>query len=136
MNNTTPQLIHAAVELVVGAGITFWLNRKISALSQKVGVLEDKLKFYENMVGQHHELIKKLFTLIESGSLGAVKIPQAPPAPFKTPETPAPTLLDSSPPLEVPQEIVADVAADTQALDAILSNEIRDIKIDRTASLT
>ena len=87
MNNfnshTTSQLIHAAVELVVGACITFWLNRKISKVSQKVGLLEDKLKFCENMLGQHHELIKKLFSIIENASRGSV--------PLTKPAKPEPT---------------------------------------------
>ena len=152
MNNTnsphTSQLIHAAVELVVGACITFWLNRKISTVSQKVGVLEDKLKFYENMLGQHHELIKKLFTIIERISSGG-KITKSPLESFKPPESSTHTLLE--PPV-ASHEAVTITATDTSdttdttdvmdttdtmaALDAILSNEINDIKIDRTASLT
>ena len=151
MNNThsphTSQLIHAAVELVVGACITFWLNRKISTVSQKVGILEDKLKFYENILGQHHELFKKLFALMENTS-GAPKIAKSPVESFKTPD-PTHTLLEtllpvgsaegsatagSAEPLsETNKEEIADSMA---ALDAILSNEIKDIKIDRTVSLT
>ena len=142
MNNThsphTSQLIHAAVELVVVACITFWLNRKISTVSQKVGILEDKLKFYENILGQHHELFKKLFALMENTS-GAPKIAKSPAESFKTPEAPTHTLLE--PQLMTSQEPVPvvekEAASDTMAaLDAILSNEIKDIKIDRTVSLT
>jgi len=147
MNNTntntnsphTSQLIHAAVELVVGACITFWLNRKISTVSKKVGLLEDKLKFFENLLGQHHELIKKLFANIEIASLGVAKITKSSPESFKTPEAPTHTLLE--PQLMASHEPVAvvekEAALDTMAaLDAILSNEIKDIKIDRTVSLT
>ena len=146
MNNTnsppTSQLIHAGVELVVGACITFWLNRKISTVSKKVGVLEDKLKFFENLLGQHHELIKKLFANIEIASLGVAKITKSSPESFKTPETPeAPTHTLLEPQLMASHEPVAvvekEAALDTMAaLDAILSNEIKDIKIDRTVSLT
>ncbi len=146
MNNsnshTTSQLIHAAVELVVGACITFWLNRKISAVSQKVGLLEDKLKFYENMLGQHHELIKKLFSIVENTARGSVPLtklvtPVTPvtvsPAAFSTSEsdpeikttwtTSLPTLIDKE-------------GTDSAELDAILSSEIKDLQIDQTATLT
>jgi len=143
MNNTnsphTSQLIHAAVELVVGACITFWLNRKISTVSQKVGVLEDKLKFFENMLGQHHEVIKKLFASIESTSSGMAKITKSSPEPFKTPEELTHTLLEPQPVAshEAVPVVEKETALDTMAaLDAILSNEINDIKIDRTATLT
>ena len=70
MNNSNShkisQLIHAGIELVIGACITFWLNRKISTVSQKVSLIEDKLKFYESMLSQHHDLIKKLFSIMET----------------------------------------------------------------------
>ena len=76
-SHNTSQLIHAGVELVVGACITFWLNRKISSVSQKVSLLEDKLKFYESMLSQHHEFIKKLFSLLENTSPTAKMTPLA-----------------------------------------------------------
>ena len=141
MNNfnshTTSQLIHAAVELVVGACITFWLNRKISKVSQKVGLLEDKLKFYETMLGQHHELIKKLFSIIENTAHGAV--PLTKPA---IPETTAPPGIRLPVPVSVPNpnsesgltSLPAEI--DSAELDAILSSEIKDLQVDQTVTST
>ena len=145
-SHNTSQLIHAGVELVVGACITFWLNRKISSVSQKVGLLEDKLKFYESMLSQHHELIKKLFSILETTSHTAkmsnpvtdtkitskienmeTKLP---------PETPAPTLKDEEIFSVVePPNFIHKTADSTAELDAILSVEIEDLKTNQHLSL-
>ena len=74
MNPTNSQLIHAVVELVIGTCITVWLNRKISTVTQRVVLLENKNKYYENTIVQHHELIKKLFSLLQTMSPETVKI--------------------------------------------------------------
>ena len=142
MNNlnsrTTSQLIHAAVELVVGACITFWLNRKISTVSQKVGLLEDKLKFCENMVGQHHELIKKLFSIIENTARGSVHIPKP-----TTQTTPVLGLTSESVlsnnttwTTSVPASPDKEERTNSAELDAILSSEIKDLQTDQTADTT
>ena len=144
MNNfnshTTSQLIHAAVELVVGTCITFWLNRKISKVSQKVGLLEDKLKFYETLLGQHHELIKKLFSIIENTAHGSVPltkpaIPETTPLPgFRFAEpvpVPVPNSESGLTSLPAPNKEI-----DSAELDAILSSEIKDLQVDQTADTT
>ena len=138
-SHNTSQLIHAGVELVVGACITFWLNRKISSVSQKVGLLEDKLKFYESMLSQHHELIKKLFSILETTSHTAKM--GNPVAATKTtskienmkttllPETLAPTLKEEEIFSVVePSNFINKTADSTAELDAILSVEIEDLK--------
>ena len=130
MNNSNSQLIHAAVELVVGACITFWLNRKISTVSKKVGLLEDKLKFFENMLTQHHELIKKLFSIIENGSIPITK-PQTTSLPLQMN-----SFTNSAPPEVSPAPDKEEAPSSTAALDAILSSEIKDLQIDRTVTLT
>lgn len=142
MNNTNSQLIHAAVELVIGACITFWLNRKISTVTQKVGHLEDKIKYYENTLIQHHELIKKLFSIIETISPEMVSMTKPPSDSFKNPKTASIIKTDfnnGNPSLttqlhDAPNEGDKENAA--AELDAILSSEIKDIQVDRTASLT
>ena len=145
-SHNTSQLIHAGVELVVGACITFWLNRKISSVSQKVGLLEDKLKFYESMLSQHHELIKKLFSILETTShtakmsnpVAATKITSKIEN-IKTkllPETPAPTLKEEDIFSVVePSNFINKTADSTAELDAILSVEIEDLKTNQHLSL-
>ena len=145
-SHNTSQLIHAGVELVVGACITFWLNRKISSVSQKVGLLEDKLKFYESMLSQHHELIKKLFSILETTShtakmsnpVAATKITSKIEN-MKTnllPETTAPTLKEEETFSVVePSNFINKTADSTAELDAILSVEIEDLKTNQHLSL-
>ena len=145
-SHNTSQLIHAGVELVVGACITFWLNRKISSVSQKVSLLEDKLKFYESMLSQHHELIKKLFSILETTShtakmsnpVAATKITSKIEN-IKTkllPETPAPTLKEEEIFSVVePPNFINKTADSTAELDAILSVEIEDLKTNQHLSL-
>ena len=151
-SHNTSQLIHAGVELVVGAGVTFWLNRKISAVSQKVSLLEDKLKFFESMLTQHHELIKKLFSNLEAPSRTA-KIDTPVPV-TKTPSNPEVIKPDTlSEPLEhvqkeaksaeifssvepTPADLGTNTDGDsTSELDAILSVEIEDLKTNQNSSL-
>ena len=141
-SHNTSQLIHAGVELVVGACITFWLNRKISSVSQKVSLLEDKLKFYESMLSQHHELIKKLFSILETTShtakmgnpVAATKITSKIEN-MKTnllPETTAPTLKEEETFSVVePSNFIHKTADSTAELDAILSVEIEDLKTNQ-----
>lgn len=141
-SHNTSQLIHAGIELVVGACITFWLNRKISSVSQKVSLLEDKLKFHESMLSQHHELIKKLFSIFETTShtakinkdLPFVKIDdiktKLAPEPVLTAPAPVNTLKEDIEPLNIKE---FDSMAE---LDAILSAEIQDLKTNQTSSLT
>ena len=145
-SHNTSQLIHAGVELVVGACITFWLNRKISSVSQKVSLLEDKLKFYESMLSQHHELIKKLFSILETTShtakmsnpVAATKITSKIEN-IKTkllPETPATTLKEEEIFSVVePSNFINKTADSTAELDAILSVEIEDLKTNQHLSL-
>ena len=145
-SHNTSQLIHAGVELVVGACITFWLNRKISSVSQKVSLLEDKLKFYESMLSQHHELIKKLFSILETTShtakmgnpVAATKITSKIEN-MKTnllPETTAPTLKEEETFSVVePSNFINKTADSTAELDAILSVEIEDLKTNQHLSL-
>ena len=147
-SHNTSQLIHAGVELVVGACITFWLNRKISSVSQKVSLLEDKLKFYESMLSQHHELIKKLFSILETTSHTAKM--GNPVAATKTtskienmkttllPETLAPTLKEEEEEIfsvVEPSNFINKTADSTAELDAILSVEIEDLKTNQNLSL-
>lgn len=153
-SHNTSQLIHAGVELVVGAGVTFWLNRKISSVSQKVSLLEDKLKFFESMLTQHHELIKKLFSNLETPSRTA-KIDTPVPV-TKTPSNPEVIKPDTlSEPLDhvqkeakiaemfsivepTPADLVTNTNTDgdsTAELDAILSVEIEDLKTNQNSSL-
>ena len=145
-SHNTSQLIHAGVELVVGACITFWLNRKISSVSQKVGLLEDKLKFYESMLSQHHELIKKLFSILETTSHTAKMSNPVPDTKITSkienmktkllPETPAPTLKEEEIFSVVePPNFINKTADSTAELDAILSVEIEDLKTNQHLSL-
>ena len=142
MNNTNSQLIHAVVELVIGTCITVWLNRKISTVTQKVVFLEDKIKYYENTLVQHHELIKKLFSIIETISPEMVKITKPPSSSFKNSDSPIKLDFNNNGgPSSVPSAGSTQLRKDDKdnsadELDAILSSEIKDIQIDRTATLT
>lgn len=150
-SHNTSQLIHAGIELVVGAGVTFWLNRKISAVSQKVCLLEDKLKFFESMLTQHHELIKKLFSNLETTPRTAkidIPVPVT-----KTASNPEIIKTDTLPePLErvqkeaneaemfsivepTPADFINKASDSTAELDAILSVEIKDLKTNQHSSL-
>lgn len=144
-SHNTSQLIHAGVELVVGACITFWLNRKISSVSQKVSLLEDKLKFYESMLSQHHELIKKLFSLLENTSPTAKMTPLAADPQIEnmktklSPDLPAPTLKEYNKAETFSAvesvDFINKATDSTAELDAILSVEIEDLKTNQNPSL-
>ena len=140
MNNINSQLIHAVVELVIGTCITVWLNRKISTVTQRVVLLENKNKYYENTIVQHHELIKKLFSLLQTMSPETVKItnPSAASASVKnTVPVPVPVPVPEDSTFNLPTQLPGDGTDNSEdELDAILSSEIKDIQIDRTASLT
>ena len=147
MNNSNShkisQLIHAGIELVIGACITFWLNRKISTVSQKVSLIEDKLKFYESMLSQHHDLIKKLFSIMET-TTNTPKIEKMAPPPLvnidsnvdnlKTelllPLSPLPTAVEKDPGSSFIESVDSiNKENDSMAeLDAILSVEIKDLQ--------
>jgi len=134
MNHTNSQLIHAVVELVIGTCITVWLNRKISTVTQRVVFLENKIKYYENTIIQHHELIKKLFSIIQTMSPEMVKITKPSSDSFKN-TVPDPVPEDST--INLTTQLREDGKDNSEdELDAILSSEIKDIQIDRTASLT
>lgn len=144
----TPPLVHAGVELVVASAVTFWLNRKIKRLSRRVTLLDDKVKYYEQLVNQHHTVLKNLCKVgirpasAEAGSraplskpdLSPISPPSAPPSPPPVPSTPlttfaAPVSPDSSnvePPIVI--ELTSSNDLDSTNLDSILVDEISDLK--------
>ena len=141
----TPQLIHAGIELVVASAVTFWLNRKISRLSHRVTLLDEKVKYYEQIVNQHHALLKKLCQ------------PGPPAAPTESRDLPRKTTASLSTPLadlgaprghdsvgstvEPPTVIELQAPSrdddnDSTNLDHILAEEISDLKAQTPVSLS
>lgn len=141
-SSVTPQLLHAGIELVVGTGITFWLHRKISRVDKRVSVLEEKLKYYENIINRHHELLKSLC----SPPNGPPPVDSAPrpthtrspagapapviPSPEETMSTPVASVRETSvhPPAPAPAPVQGSVAVESADLDTILEAEISDLK--------
>ena len=81
------------------------------------------------MLTQHHELIKKLFSIIENGSVPITK-PQTTSLPLQM------NSFTNSAPEVSPAPDKEEAPSSTAALDAILSSEIKDLQIDRTVTLT
>lgn len=146
-NTLTPQLVHAGIELVVGSGITFWLNRKITRVSEKMDELDKKIQFHDSILSQHQELIKKLcHVAAPPASATPPNLPSAPPrdalrrrsavsldAPTPSAGGGLPALVGapSSPlPSEAADPIVVTLGrtSDVAEMDAILSEEINDLK--------
>ena len=137
-SSVTPQLLHAGIELVIGTGITFWLHRKISRVDKRVSVLEEKLKYYENIINRHHELLKSL--------CGPPPVDSAPrpthtrrpagapapviPSPEETMSTPVASVRETSvpAPAPAPAPVQGSVAVESADLDTILEAEISDLK--------
>lgn len=84
MDKLDPQtLIHVGVELVVVAGITFWLNRRISSVQGEVGQLNEKLAEFEKVIAQqaqllhrHEQILNQIFGGSPSGQIQSAPSPQ------------------------------------------------------------
>ncbi len=145
-SSVTPQLLHAGIELVIGTGITFWLHRKISRVDKRVSVLEDKLKYYENIINRHHELLKSLCSPppVDSAPRSThIRSPAGAPAPVipspeETMSTPVASVREASvhPPAPAPAPVPVpapapapgSIAVESVDLDTILEAEISDLK--------
>ena len=74
MNNINSVLLcHIGVEFVVIAGITFYLNKKINSLDDKINIMRDTLLKYEEIIQnqqqmliRHEQIIRQLTGGIQS----------------------------------------------------------------------
>jgi uncharacterized coiled-coil protein SlyX len=50
-------ICHIGAEFVVIAGLSFWLNRRISNLEEKIDIQTETINKYEAMINQQHEML-------------------------------------------------------------------------------
>jgi len=52
-------LCHIGTEFVVIAGVSFWLNRRISSLEEKIDIQNDTINKYEEMINQQGQMLMR-----------------------------------------------------------------------------
>ncbi len=52
-------LCHIGTEFVVIAGVSFWLNRRISSLEEKIDIQNDTISKYEEMINQQGQMLMR-----------------------------------------------------------------------------
>ena len=52
-------LCHIGTEFVVIAGVSFWLNRRISSLEEKIDIQNDAISKYEEMINQQNQMLMR-----------------------------------------------------------------------------
>ena len=55
----TATLIHAGLEVVIISGVTFYLNRRISSLQERIDIMQDTISKYEAVLTQQSELLNQ-----------------------------------------------------------------------------
>lgn len=70
MNFDNKLIVHVACELVILAGIFFWFNRKINAISQPIMEMQQKITEYEERMQQYEQILmqhEQLFRALTGG---------------------------------------------------------------------
>jgi hypothetical protein len=137
MELDTKTLIHVAAEFLVIGGTGFWLNKKISTLTQKVEILEERIDAYENIfkglvegLNKHERMLQAL-----TGTSNTIRPPQPSSTPVYRQTPPQPkSAPDSSPPkhskkqsIESPDEqiqILEEEDISDQELDEMINKEL------------
>ncbi len=73
-------LCHIGTEFVVIAGVSFWLNRRISSLEEKIDIQNDAISKYEEMINQQNQMLMRHEQIIRQMT-GAPPIPRPPSGP-------------------------------------------------------
>lgn len=134
MELDTKTLIHVAAEFLVIGGTGFWLNKKISTLTQKVEILEERIDSYENVFKSIAEGLNKHERMLQSLT-GPIRPPQPSSAPvYRQPISQPKSSPDSNPskhsknqPIELPEEqiqILEEEDISDQELDEMINKEL------------
>lgn len=97
MNMDYQTLVHVGTELVVIAGMGFWLNRQIGGVREQVSALTQKLSTYEDMIIQQAEVIKQQNEMLRRHSQMLATIFGSAPPPQRTNPFEDPGSDDSTP---------------------------------------
>lgn len=154
----TKFLVHAGVELVVVAGMTFYLNRKISAQQEVISQLIEKVTKLEEALVNHSQVIKAHDNVLRpsTGHSGGyerdeveqkksdvspkLKSKQQPPAQKRTKKqnrreeeqkSKKPTRQKRPSVVSDNETEMEDADADDQTLDAMIESDVAKIKRDR-----
>nr|QBK85520.1 MAG: uncharacterized protein LCMAC101_01070 [Marseillevirus LCMAC101] len=73
-------LCHIGTEFVVIAGVSFWLNRRITSLEEKIDIQNDTISKYEEMINQQGQMLMKHEQIIRQ-MVGAHPLPSRPSEP-------------------------------------------------------
>ena len=128
-------LCHIGTEFVVIAGVSFWLNRRISSLEERINIQSDTISKYEEIISQQGQMLMRHEQIIRqitgappisgppSSSPGGHKpLPQHPQHPQQTghPQT---TPLNATPKESMPQTHVEESDISDTELDKLIGND-------------
>ena len=130
-------LFHVGAEFVVIAGVTFWLNRRISGLEEKINILNDTIQKYEETMARQNQLLMRHEQIIRQIT-GAPPLPTSPPqenggGPQQPrPQQPRPqqpqTPIATTPREDVPPPQVEESDISDTELDKLLGDELATLK--------
>lgn len=144
MNLNIQLLSHVGIELVVISGLTFWLNNRISKLSERQYLTDEKLKKIEEILNVYGKAIESHERILRGGGRPP-PTPQPNPPPSRArpkhrrpPSEPRKPAKPAQPPMEEqyeePQEDENGDAAPEEQIDDLLSDELEQIQAERDAS--
>ena len=115
MNLDNQTMIHIAAEVTLIAGLGFWMKKRADSSDAKIEELEEKMKKYEEVIGQQQNLIARHEAMLRQ----IFGQPPAPPNQLPPAQKP---VQKSSPPKE--PGAGEDVDTPSENIDEILKQEL------------
>ena len=120
MNLDNQTMIHIAAEVTLIAGLGFWMKKRADASDAKIEELEEKMKKYEEVIGQQQNLIARHEAMLRQ----IFGQPPAPPNQLPPDQKPVQKSSKSSPPKEPGAGTDADMDTPSENIDEILKQEL------------
>lgn len=125
--NLSPQLIHIVVELVVIAGLAFWMNFRVNGLKKQVDEYKERIDRYEKALSEHATALRAMSSLLERHEM--ILTGGRPPQMRVEP----PRMNSTS--VYTPPEVKSPPSLDDK-MDELLASELNDIERSRSTPQT
>jgi uncharacterized coiled-coil protein SlyX len=124
-------LFHIGTEFVVIAGVSFWLNRRISSLEEQINIQNETINKYEELINQQGQMLMRHEQIIRQIT-GAPPLsgPQPGNTPKSGPKPPAGPKPSSRPP-QLPQTPVSSIPTEVEPHTQVEESDISDTELDK-----
>lgn len=118
-------LFHIGTEFVVIAGVSFWLNRRISSLEEQINIQNETINKYEELINQQGQMLMRHEQIIRQMT-GAP--PLSGPHPGNAPKS-GPKPSSGTP--RLPQTPVSSIPVEVEPHTQIEESDISDTELDK-----